>query len=66
MEIETIKKSQRETTLELKNLGKRSGVINASITNRIQEIEERTSVIQDTMEDIDQSLYSTKLKEKYR
>jgi hypothetical protein len=27
MEIETIKKSQRETTLELENLGKRSGVM---------------------------------------
>jgi predicted nucleic acid-binding Zn-ribbon protein len=40
MEIETIKKSQREKTLELENLGKRSGVIDASITNRIQEIEE--------------------------
>ena len=40
MEIETIKKkSQRETTLEIENLGKRSGVIDASITNRIQEIE---------------------------
>ena len=37
MELETIKKSQRETTLELENLGKRSGVIDASITNRIQE-----------------------------
>ena len=43
MEIETIKESQRETTLELENLGKRSGVIDASITNRIQEIEERIS-----------------------
>ena len=43
MEIETIKKSQRETTLELENLRKRSGVIDASITNRIQEIEERIS-----------------------
>jgi prefoldin subunit 5 len=32
MEIKTIKKSQRETTLELENLGKRSGVIDASIT----------------------------------
>ena len=39
MELETIKKSQRETTLELENLGKRLGVIDASITNRIQEIE---------------------------
>jgi hypothetical protein len=43
MELETIKKSQRETTQELENLGKRSGVIDASITNRIQEIEERIS-----------------------
>jgi septation ring formation regulator EzrA len=46
MEIETIKKAQRETTLELENLGKRSGVIDASITNRIQEIEERESQVQ--------------------
>jgi chromosome segregation ATPase len=37
MEIETIKKSQRETTLEIENLGKRLGVIDASITNRIRE-----------------------------
>jgi hypothetical protein len=43
MEIETIKKSQRETTLELENLRKRSGIIDTSITNRIQEIEEKTS-----------------------
>jgi chromosome segregation ATPase len=40
MEVRTIKKSQRETTLELENLGKRSRVIDANITNRIQEIEE--------------------------
>ena len=53
MEIETIKKSQRETTLELENLGKRSGVIDASITNRIQEIEERISGAEDTIEHID-------------
>jgi hypothetical protein len=41
MEIETIRTSQRETALQLENLGKRSRVIDASITNRIQEIEER-------------------------
>jgi hypothetical protein len=35
MEVETIKKSQRETTLEIGTLGKRSRVIDASITNRI-------------------------------
>jgi hypothetical protein len=40
MEIETIKKSQRVTSLELENLGKRSDVIDASINNRIQDIEE--------------------------
>jgi SMC interacting uncharacterized protein involved in chromosome segregation len=52
MEIETIKKSQRETTLEIENLGKRSGVIDASITNRIQEREERISGAEDTIENI--------------
>jgi hypothetical protein len=46
MELETIKKSQRETALELENLGKRSGVIDASITNKIQEREERESQVQ--------------------
>jgi uncharacterized coiled-coil protein SlyX len=53
MEIETIKKSQRETTLELENLGKRSGVIDASITNRMQEIEERISGAEDTIKNIE-------------
>jgi hypothetical protein len=38
MEIEKIKKSQSEKTLKIENLGKKSGVIDASITNRIQEI----------------------------
>jgi predicted nucleic acid-binding Zn-ribbon protein len=58
MKIETIKKSQRETTVDLENLGKRSGVIDASITNRIQEIEERISGAEDTIENI-----ATKVKE---
>ena len=40
MELETVKKSQRETTLELENLGTRSGVIDASITKKMQQIEE--------------------------
>ena len=34
MELETIKKSQRGTTLEIENIRKRSEVIKASITNR--------------------------------
>jgi hypothetical protein len=57
MEIETKKKkrkSQRKTNLEIKkNLGKRSGVRDASITNRIQKIEERISGAEDTIENID-------------
>jgi hypothetical protein len=36
MEVETMKKSQTETTLGIENLGKNSGAIDASITNRIQ------------------------------
>ena len=43
MEIETIQISQREATLELENLGKRSGIIDASTHNRKQEKEERIS-----------------------
>jgi hypothetical protein len=40
MEIEKLNKTQRETTLEMENLGKRSRFTNASITNRRKEIEE--------------------------
>jgi hypothetical protein len=53
MELETIKKSQREINLELENLGKRPGVIDASITNRIQGIEERISDAEYIIENID-------------
>jgi hypothetical protein len=53
VEIETLKKSQRETILELENLEKRSEVIYASITNIIQEIELRISGAEDTIESID-------------
>ena len=53
MEIETIKTSQRETTLGIKNLRKRSRVIDARITNRIQGIEVRISGAEDTIENTD-------------
>ena len=56
MKIETIKRTQREATLEKHNLGKRSGATEASITNRIQEIEERISGIDDTIENINISV----------
>jgi hypothetical protein len=53
MYIETLKKTQRETTLNMENLGKRSGVTGTSITNRMQVIEERFSGIEYTIENID-------------
>jgi hypothetical protein len=60
MEIDTLKKSQRKTTLEIENLGKRSGVTDANITNRIAE---RISGIEDTIEDIDTPVQeNTKIK----
>ena len=43
MEVETVKKTQIKTNLEVENLGKWSGITDLSITNRIQEIEERIS-----------------------
>ena len=36
----------------MENLGKRTGTAKTSITNRIQEIEERISDTEDTIEDI--------------
>jgi predicted nucleic acid-binding Zn-ribbon protein len=49
-EEDTIKKTQSEATLDIEILGKKSGAIDASISNRIQEIEERISDIEDTIE----------------
>jgi uncharacterized coiled-coil protein SlyX len=53
MEVETMRKSQREAPLEIENLRKKSEIIDTSITNRIQEIEERISGTQATIENID-------------
>jgi gas vesicle protein len=51
-EVETIKKTQSETTLGIETLGKKSGNIDASISNRIQEMEERISGVEDSIENI--------------
>jgi prefoldin subunit 5 len=51
-EVETIKKTQSETTLEIDNLGKKSGTIDAIISNRIQEMEERISGAVDSIENM--------------
>jgi predicted transcriptional regulator len=40
VEIEAIKKTQTEGILEMKNLGKRTETTDASITKRMQEMEE--------------------------
>ena len=58
MEVETIKKSQRKTTLEIENLEIRS-----CCKHHIKEIEERISGAQDTMENIDTTV---KEKAKYK
>jgi hypothetical protein len=43
MEVETMKKALKETTLEIETLGKKSVTIDMSISKRIHEIEERIS-----------------------
>ena len=53
MEEITTKKSQSKTSLEIESLGDNSGVRDASINSRIQEIEERTSGAEDTIESIE-------------
>jgi chromosome segregation ATPase len=50
--VDTIKKNQTEATLEIEALGKKSGIIDASISNRIQEMEERISGAEDSIEKI--------------
>jgi predicted nucleic acid-binding Zn-ribbon protein len=56
MEVETIKKTQSETILDLENLGKKSGTIDASISNRIQKMEERISGAEDYIENIERTI----------
>jgi hypothetical protein len=56
MEVETIKKIQRKTILEIETLGKKSGTIDVSISNRIQEIEERISGTEDSIENNDKTI----------
>jgi hypothetical protein len=56
MEVETITKMQRETTLDIEILGKKSGTIDASISNRIQEMEDRISGIEDSIENMDTTI----------
>jgi chromosome segregation ATPase len=49
-EVDRIKKTKSKATLEIETLGKKSGTIDAS--NRIQEMEERISGAEDSIENI--------------
>ena len=51
-EVDTIKKPQSEATLEIESLHKKSGTIDVSISTRIQEMEERMSCAEDSIENI--------------
>jgi wobble nucleotide-excising tRNase len=51
-EVDTIKKTQNEATLEIEILGKKSGTIVTRINNRIQEMEERISGAEDSIENM--------------
>uniref|UniRef100_A0ABK0LYR1 Nucleic acid binding protein n=1 Tax=Rattus norvegicus TaxID=10116 RepID=A0ABK0LYR1_RAT len=56
MEIEAIKKEHMETTLGIENQKKRQGAVDTSFTNRIQEMEERISGAEDSIEIIDSTV----------
>jgi phage-related protein len=51
-EVDTIKKTHSEATLDIETLGKKSGTIDAIMSNRIQEVEERISGAEDSTENI--------------
>ena len=55
METDTIKKTLKEITLEVEHLKKKSGVTEASISNRLQEMEERISEAEDHIVNIDKT-----------
>jgi hypothetical protein len=47
-----MKKTQRETTLEIETIGKKSGTIDVRISNRIQEMEDIISDAEDSIENM--------------
>jgi hypothetical protein len=49
---QTNKQTKTEITLEIETQGKKSGIIDVSISNRIQEMEERISGAEDSIENI--------------
>jgi hypothetical protein len=47
VEVGTIKKTHMEANLEMENQGKRSEITDVSVTNRIQEMKERISCVEE-------------------
>jgi hypothetical protein len=56
IEVETIKKTQTETTVKIEILGKKSGIIDVSISNIIQKIKERTSGAEDSIGNMNRTI----------
>jgi predicted RNase H-like nuclease (RuvC/YqgF family) len=56
MEVETMKRTQKETTLDIETLGNKSGNIDVSISNRIQVTEERISGAEYSIENMDTTI----------
>ena len=56
VEIEATKTTQTEEILEMENLGMRTGKIDASIKSRLQRLEDRISVAENTIGGIDKSV----------
>ena len=63
VEVLTIKKTQRETNLDIETLVKKSGKIDVSISNRIQEMEERIFGAEDFIENIEKKKEDEKCKQ---
>jgi hypothetical protein len=56
IEVETMKKTQGKKTLEIGTLGKKSGNIDVSTGNRIQEMEERISGSKNSIGNMDTTI----------
>ena len=56
VEIESIKKTQTEGNLKVKNLGNQTGTSEASLSNRILRDKDRNSGIEDTIEEMGTSV----------
>jgi hypothetical protein len=63
VEIESLKKTQRETALKMENLGNRTGVTDAIITNIIQESRkmQRQKVLSQNIQEIQDTMKKTEL-----